>query len=76
MPRAHAEATLGLIERLRRDHAGVVTVQVQTAIHDDGDGPPIYNVTVDSPLIGEDMPHVEIVLDRDGLRFKPWADLG
>ena len=75
MPQAHAEATLGLIERLRRDHAGVVTVRIGTAIHDDGDGPPIYNVTLDSPLIDPDTPVVEIVIDGAGLRFKPWRDV-
>lgn len=75
MPRAHAEATLGLIERLQRDHAGVVTVRIGSPILSGDDGAPlIYNVTLDSPLIDPDWPMVEIVVDRDGLRFKPARD--
>lgn len=73
MPKAYAEATLGLIERLR-DWSSVVRFTVGSPIAE-GDGAPAFVVHLDSPLISEDTPHVEIVLDDDGLRFKPWRDV-
>jgi hypothetical protein len=36
--------------------------------------PTIFLVTLESPLICEDTPNVEIVIERDGLRFKPWRE--
>ena len=76
MPHASSEATLGLIETLRTKFSGVVRVcGVPEPIRDDGEGPPIYVVHLDSPLIDPDAGVVEIVIEGGSLRFKPWADV-
>lgn len=72
MPRASAEADAALIARLRSKFSHVVSIcGAPEMIREE---PPIYLLTLDSPLIHEDMGVVEIVVDRDGLRFKPWRE--
>lgn len=72
MPRASAEADAALIDRLRTKFAHIVSICGVPEIIQEA--PPIYLVTLDSPLIHEDMGVVEIVVERDGLRFKPWRE--
>ena len=87
---ACAEADAALISTLRLKFRSVVAIRGAPAIicdceasspivgKEDGadaSSKTIYVVTLESPLISEDTPHVEIVLDGDGLRFKPWREV-
>ncbi len=74
MPHACAEASAELIATLRRSFAALVTVRDDVSVIREGAGATLYLVTLESPLISEDTPEVEIVVDRDGLRFKPWRE--
>ena len=72
---AHAEANDRLIAMLDARFADRVRIIRKDVIGHSDDGAPIYVVQLDSPLIGEDMRHVEIVIDGHEIRFKPWRDV-
>ena len=85
MPQACAEVTAELLFRLRRKFAHLVTVRGEPQLIresyrvrypiSNGDtraanGPPLFLATLESPLISDMTPHVEVVVDGAGLRFK------
>ncbi len=72
MPRACAEASARLINTLRRQFRGVVTILGEPQMIRDREfkGPQLWLIDVDSPLISEDWPEVEIVVERDAVWFK------
>jgi hypothetical protein len=87
---ACAEADAALIATLRSKFGSVVAIRGSPSIIRDGDvsvglggsrappervSPTIYLVTLESPLISEDTPHVEIIVDGSGVRFKPWREV-
>lgn len=74
MPHACAEASAELIAILRKSYAAVVSVQGRFSFIREGSGLVRHLVALESPLISEDTPEVEIVVDRDGLRFIPWRE--
>jgi hypothetical protein len=72
---ACAEADAALIATLRSRFGAVVAMRGAPEAIREGDGPTLYLITLDSPLISEDTPQVEIVLEIEGLRFKAWRDV-
>ena len=70
MPVACAEVTLDLLTRLRRKFADRVRViRAETVIRQGR--PTIFLATLESPLISDMTPHVEIVVEGASLWFKP-----